>query len=78
MHGSGSITPPLLYSGLDGEEWSDSHICQFTRGEITPDALVRIKDWLGPRPTLDIMEKRNIFYLCQKPNPVSSDVQSVA
>jgi hypothetical protein len=53
--GSGGITPLFLTSVLDGGEWSASHACRFTPGEIAPGTHW-VEGWVGPRAGLDAME----------------------
>jgi hypothetical protein len=51
---------------LDGGEWSASCSCHFTPRERAPDTHW-IGDWVGPRASLDAVEKRNILH-CQESN----------
>jgi hypothetical protein len=53
--GSGGIAPPFLTSALDGGDWSASRLGRFTRG------VHRIGGLVGPRTSLNAVEKRNIL-----------------
>jgi hypothetical protein len=60
----------LLTSVLDGGKSSTPPTIQFTSTEITP--LTHWKGgWLGPRASLDLLEKTGISYSCQETNLVS-------
>jgi hypothetical protein len=57
MWGHGDIAPPFLTSALDGGELSASRLCHFTPGEGAP-GICCIGGWVGPRVSLDTVEKR--------------------
>jgi hypothetical protein len=57
--GSDGIAPPYLTATLKSGELSVSCTGRFTRGEIVPGAHL-IGVWVGPRASLDVMEKRKI------------------
>jgi hypothetical protein len=60
--GSGGTAQTFLTSVLDRGEWSASCPGRFTQGEIAPVSHWT-GDWVGPRASLDAVEKRNIFPL---------------
>jgi hypothetical protein len=48
------------------------------RPEETAPATHCTGDWVGPRADLDVMEKRKIYFPCQKSNNAPSAVHPVA
>jgi hypothetical protein len=59
--GSRVIAPSFLTSTLVGGEWSASHPGRFTAEEMSPGTL-SVGGWVGPRTSLDIMEKKKTSY----------------
>jgi hypothetical protein len=60
-----------LILALDGDEWSASHPGRFTPGEIVPGTHW-IEGWVGPRASLDVVEKKKILPLLgSEPRPSS-------
>jgi hypothetical protein len=55
-------THVFLTSALVGSEWSASHSGRFTRGERAPGTHW-IGGWVGPRASLDDMEKGKFLTL---------------
>jgi hypothetical protein len=69
MGGGGwGIVPLFLTSALDWSEWSASHPRHFTPRETAP-CTHWVGGWVGPRASLDTMEKRRISCPCQELNP---------
>jgi hypothetical protein len=62
---------------LDIGEWSDSCSGRFMPKGKTPGAHV-VRGWVDLRTSLDGVEKKQIFCLCQAWNPNSSTFQSIA
>jgi hypothetical protein len=62
--GNGVIAPPLLTLAQEGGEWSAACPGEIARG------IHWIGDWMGPRPSLDAVERRKKFFPCREPNPV--------
>jgi hypothetical protein len=60
--GRGDIDPPFLTSALDGGEWPTLRLGRFTHAEIAPGTYW-IGGWVGPRASLDAVEKKNILSL---------------
>jgi hypothetical protein len=52
--------PPFLTLALDGGEWPASHPGCFTAGERAPGTHW-IGGWVGPRASLEAVEKRKIL-----------------
>jgi hypothetical protein len=67
IQGSGGITPPFLTLLLDGGEWSVPCPGRFIPCEIVPGTHW-IRGWVGPRASLDIVDKRKSCS-CQVSNP---------
>jgi hypothetical protein len=55
---SGGIPPLIFTSTVGGAEWSASRPGRITSGKVYP-APIWIKDWVGPRASLDATKKRN-------------------
>jgi hypothetical protein len=55
------IATPFLTSALVGDEWSASGPFRFTTGEMAPGTHW-IGGCVGPRASLDAVEKRKIFH----------------
>jgi hypothetical protein len=60
--GSEGLAPPFLTSEVDGIQWSALRICRSIPGETAPGEPCT-GDQLGPRASLDVMEKRKISFL---------------
>jgi hypothetical protein len=75
--GSGGIAAPSLTSALNRGEWSPSHPSHFSPGERAP-GMHWIEGWVGPRASLDPMEKRKNSPHCQESNPSHSEPWSIA
>jgi hypothetical protein len=65
--GSGGIAQPFLTSALDGDKWPVLRPGRFTPGKAAPSTHW-IGDWVGPRVSLDAVEKRKILH-CRESNP---------
>jgi len=59
----------FLTSALDGGEWSTSRPSRFIPGKEPP--FPSIEGWVGPRVSLDVMEKREISRPCEEFHPGS-------
>jgi hypothetical protein len=57
--GSGIVAPPFLTSALDEGDWSASCPGHFTLRERAPGTQWK-GGWVGPRASLDTVEKRTI------------------
>jgi hypothetical protein len=75
--GSGGNAPPFLTLALDDGEWLASHSYHITHGE-TALGTHCTGGWVGPRASLDIMEKRKVSCSCWELNPDSLVIQPVA
>jgi hypothetical protein len=60
-----------LFLTLDGGDLLTSHPGHFNSLWVTPGTQW-IVEWVGSSASLDILEKRKIFYFCQDSNPWSS------
>jgi len=58
----------FLTSGLDGSEWSASHLSCFTSRERAP-GIHSIGGWASTRAGLDMVAKRKNLFPCQELNP---------
>jgi hypothetical protein len=65
-YGSGGVAPPILTSALDGGEWSASWSDSFNLRERA-QSIHLSGGCLGPRVSLDAVEKRKILH-CQESN----------
>jgi hypothetical protein len=59
----------FLISELDAGEWLASRLGRFALGKRGPGILY-IGDWVGPRASLDIVEKRKITAATRNQTPI--------